>query len=185
MPPDLFEQVRRFAHSLEFQDAVNPVDGVTYPGISQDVPPVVSEYIAKAVAKALHKSVTDLQIDMQFWRLTTKYTPPAPHGAHNDGDHSGYAAFYYVNPAPGSGAGTALVSHKELGMELGVKDDEERAAWSRDTNNYDAWDIDHLIEWKPNRLAIVRADRMHRAEPPGGWGTDPTDGRLVLITFFS
>ena len=77
------------------------------------------------------------------------------------------------------------MSHRNVGMPWGAEDEHQLEVWKRDTNNYDAWKIDQLIPWKPNRLAVVRADRMHRGEPPGGWGEDQVSGRLVLITFFS
>jgi hypothetical protein len=187
LPEHLFAQLRGYAQQLEFGPIVNPGDNTEYPDVSVEVPVWISAWVKSGLAKMMGCYVDQIKVDTQFWRLTTKATPPAPHGAHNDAIHGGYSAFYYVNEKPDDvdQAGTSLLSHKQTGLDRQPKDEGEFNLWKRDTNKYDAWNIDELIEWIPNRLAIYEADRMHRAEPPGGWGDSAQDGRLVLITFFS
>ncbi len=184
LPPKLFERWRQFYPHYTYEDVVNPVDGVTYPGICTYVPKWVDAFIRVSIVNLLDQPIR--KINAQFLRLTTEDTPPAPHGAHNDAAHAKYSAFFYLNPAPaGVRAGTSLLTHTATRMTHAPRSVEEWEAWDRDTNDYDAWEIDELIEWRENRLAIYEADRMHRAEPPEGWGKDASDGRLVLITFFS
>ena len=185
-PPHLFEKVQLHARSLDYMGAVSPIDYVEYPDVSTAVPIWMKAWIKAAAAKCIGKSVPELEIHQCFFRLTTKNTPTAPHQAHNDESHSKYAAFFYVNEPPAHMlAGTALVRHRETGLERGVEHPEEVEIWERDTNDYNAWEIIDMVMMKANRLAVIESDRMHRAEPPEGFGEDASDGRLVLITFFS
>ena len=187
LPANLFEQLRAQVHQLEFGPVINPGDNVEYPDICVEIPTWIKVWVKSGIAKMMDVYVDQVDIDTLFWRLTTEATPQAPHGAHNDAIHGKYAAFYYVNDKPDDVeiAGTSLVTHRNTGMSAQPKSVGEWTVWERECNNYDAWKIDELIEWVPNRLAIYEAERMHRAEPPGGWGESVQDGRLVLIMFFS
>ena len=187
LPSGIFEQLRLWAHRQSFADVVNPQDGVIYPDLVVEIPMWIHVAIRSAIADCVGRHYSQLEIHTQFFRLTTKNTPPAPHGAHNDAIHGEYSAFFYVNEKPEEieVAGTSLLTHKRTGLNSQPQRVEEWDAWKADTNNYDAWRIDELVHWQQNRLSVYPAARMHRAEPPGGWGKDATDGRLVLITFFS
>jgi hypothetical protein len=188
LAPALFDQIRRWAHRQTFVDVDSPYDGATYPDLVVDIPMWIHVAVRAAIAECMDVHYSNLKIQTQFFRLTTENTPPAPHGAHNDAIHGRYSAFYYINDKPANLeglAGTSLLSHKETGLYEQPELPEEFEAWKRDTNNYDAWHIDEMVFWESNRLSIYPAVRMHRAEPPGGWGEGPKDGRLVLITFFS
>jgi hypothetical protein len=188
LPAPLFASLRDFAHKADFGDVINPVDGVIYPGIMPSVPQWIQRSLIREIAKSMDVSVRQVKVDTCFFRVTHKNTPPAPHGAHNDISHAEYSMFFYVNDKPANLeglAGTSLLSHKQTGLKGQPKSVEEWDIWQRDTNDYDAWHIDEMVFWEPNRMAIYPADRMHRAEPVGGWGSDQADGRLVLIMFFS
>jgi len=186
--PGLFESLRQFARNANFTTVESPYDGVEYPDLVVEIPPWIRVAIGCAIAECMDVDYRHLKIHTQFFRLTTENTPAAPHGAHNDAIHGEFSAFYYVNDKPENLegiAGTSLLTHKRTGMAYQPRTVEEWEVWNEDTNNYDAWQIDEMVFWEPNRLAIYPAERMHRAEPPGGWGEDASDGRLVLITFFS
>jgi len=188
LDPEQFVFVRAYAHQAEFSDVINPVDGVTYPGICADIPVWIQRALMQQIAKSMAVSVRQLKVHTCFFRVTTKNTLPAPHGAHNDISHADYSMFFYINEKPANLeglAGTSLLSHKQTGLKGQPTRVEEWEVWQRDTNDHDAWNIDEIVFWEPNRMAIYPADRMHRAEPVGGWGTDQEDGRLVLIMFFS
>ena len=186
--PNFAANIRKFAHGAEFTSVESPYDGVEYPDLVVDIPKWIEVLVRTKIAETLDVDYQSVDIGAQFLRLTTESTPPAPHGAHNDAIHGKYSAFYYINDVPEgleALAGTSLLTHKESGLKAQPHRVEEWQVWQRDTNKYDAWRIDEMVLWQPNRLAIYPAERMHRAEPPGGWGKDQTDGRLVLITFFS
>ena len=188
LPQDMFSRVKQVAHSGVFESLTSPYDDIEYPGICADIPPWMKAVFKSEIAKAMGRSVASVEIQAMFMRVTTTNTPPAPHGAHNDAIHGTHSMFYYINDEPAdlrSLAGTSLLSHKVTGMKGSPQTVEEWDAWKRDTNDYHAWHIDDMAFWSPNRMAIYEAGRMHRAEPPGGWGSDQTDGRLVLIIFFS
>jgi len=186
LPPQLFQSLRSWAQNADFKDIESPADGVVYPGIVVDIPKWIEVCVRTEIAENMGYNYGDVDIDTQFFRLTTESTAKAPHGAHNDAIHGEYSAFLYVNEKPEEVmAGTSLVTHKRTGLNSQPQCVEEWDCWREDTHNYDAWKIDEMVFWEPNRLSIYPAARMHRAEPPGGWGKDGSDGRLVLITFFS
>jgi hypothetical protein len=93
-----------------------------------------------------------------------------------------YTFLLYMQDGPG---GTSFVRHKEQGMEHGPADDQELAAWKKDTNIPDAWEINGIVGMKENRACIFDSSFMHRAEPVEGFGNDVDDGRLVLTAFVS
>lgn len=184
----MFARVRQVAHRGQFGDVENPVDGLTYPGICTDVPMWMQRLFVAQIAKAMDWETSEVHIQTVFFRVTTTNTPVAPHQAHNDISHAEYSMFFYINNKPldlEGIAGTSLLSHGVTGMNGWPRSVEEWECWNRDTNDYDAWHIDEMVFWESNRMAIYPAERMHRAEPVGGWGLDQTDGRLVLIIFFS
>lgn len=186
LPLQLFQSLRDWAHTAKYADVQSPYDDEVYPDLIVDIPMWIRVCIQTEIAESMGCDYRDVEIHTQFFRLTTENTKQAPHGAHNDAIHGKYSAFFYVNEKPEEVmAGTSLVSHKRTGLSSQPKSVEEWACWHEDTNNYDAWNIDEMVFWDPNRLSIYPAERMHRAEPPGGWGKGPSDGRLVLITFFS
>ena len=184
--PQLFESIRRWAHAAEFINIKSPLDDVTYSDLVVDIPLWIQICLRTAIAECMGADYSEIYIHTQFARLTTESTPAAPHGAHNDAIHGEYSAFFYVNEKPEEMfAGTSLLTHKLGVLSHQPKTRDEWDLWKDDTNDYDAWNIDEMVFWEPNRLSIYPAARMHRAEPPGGWGKDASDGRLVLITFFS
>jgi len=184
--PSLFSQIRNWAHKAEYESVFSPYDEIEYPDLVVEIPIWIHICLRTAIAECMGADYSGIYIHTQFARLTTESTPPGPHGAHNDAIHGEYSAFFYINDAPDDvAAGTSLLTHKKTGLNSQPTRVEEWEAWQRDTSNYDAWNIDEMVVWEPNRLSVYPAARMHRAEPVGGWGKDATDGRLVLITFFS
>lgn len=184
----LFRSLRQYAQNATYGPVENPVDGITYHDISIDIPTWIQVVIRSKIASMTGRSYNSLKIHTQFFRLTTTSTFPAPFAAHNDISHSDFACFYYINDVPvdlKGKAGTSLLTHKQINLNGQPRTTLEFNVWKRDTNKYDAWNIDHLIEYVPNRMSIYDSERMHRAEPVDGWGQDASDGRLVLITFFS
>lgn len=186
LPQHLYDTLRKLCREKQYEGVVNPIDGVTYPGINTIVPVWLTSYWRRAVADTMAIEPEQITIQAQFFRLTTSTTPSAPHQAHNDISHAQYSSFYYINDKPEDVmAGTSILSHKDLGMEKGpIGFDEVRIAME-DSNDYDAWKIEKMFFWEANRCVYYPSELMHRAEPPGGWGNDASDGRLVLITFFS
>lgn len=101
-----FEALRLYADRAEYGPVESGVDGVTYPGISTQLPePVVDDVI-----QALRDVVGDVQVNTLFMRLTTEGTP-APHQAHTDTVMGKGSLMVYLTPEPLCEGGTAFVRH--------------------------------------------------------------------------
>ena len=74
--------------------------------------------------------------------------------------------------------------HKRTGLCENPISEKQLKVWEQDHSNPEAWSIMDMCQMKPNRALIFEAGKMHRAEPIGGFGRGPKDGRLVLTCFF-
>jgi hypothetical protein len=176
--PD-YDDYRIYCDTVAFDGVVNPVDGVFYPGVSTAIPFETYEFIA---AKLAEIEGTKVVVRTMFMRLSL-LGMDAPHQAHTDAIMGKKSMMLYLNRPSDCRGGTAMVRH-ETGMYKNPVTDQEEMLWQRDTNNPDKWDITYLCEMESNKAFIFDADRMHRAEPVGGFGTNPINGRLVLTVFY-
>lgn len=177
-PEEMFAVLNEHARSLDYGTVVNPFDGVEYPDINTDIPADVMTYVRGRLSKIIDKAP---QINAAFFRLSCEATAPPPHQAHNDSAMGSHSLMLYMQDGPG---GTSLVTHIRTGLSRTPWTAAELQAWKDDTNNPAAWKVRHLVEMKANRGFIFEAKEMHRAEPIGGFGTGPEDGRIVLTVFF-
>lgn len=172
-----FKGLNEYARGLDYAGAISPWDGVCYPDVSLDVPEDVRIAVAEKLTDIFQ---VDIEIDAMFLRLTTVNTSSAPHQAHTDTIMGDFTFLLYLQDGPG---GTSLVRHRDSGMDSDPEDPAQQEIWQRDTNVPDAWEMTEMIDMRANRAAIIHADQMHRAEPIGGFGEGPADGRLVLTAF--
>lgn len=163
-----FDGWRRWADGLDYEDALNPADGVLYPGIYRDVP-------RWGIRQRLAPLFGQVQINALFLRLSMAGVS-VPHQAHNDALMGRYSLMVYMNRSEHCQGGTSLVRH--------VDGDISQEVWQRDTNITEQWRVTSMCDMQPNRAFIFRADLMHRAEPIAGFGANATDGRLVMTCFF-
>lgn len=173
---DVYQRLRAHADTLSFAGEVNPLDGVLYPGISTDIPAEVRKAVLAAAPKA--RDIT------MFMRLSLAGVP-VPHQAHTDSVMGRMSMMLYLNRPEHCQGGTSFVRHKKTGMVINPRDQFEQRVWELDTNKSRAWEIYDQIDMRSNRCAFFPANLMHRAEPVGGYGTDATNGRLVLTMFYS
>lgn len=176
---DNFAGLRAHCDSLSYEGAVNPVDGILYPGISLDIPESVASEIASKISKEVGVELTG---HLMFIRMTDSDTVQ-PHHAHNDATMGDYGMLLYLNRSEHCTGGTSFVRHIGTGMTGSPKDLEQESIWKRDTNTDDAWEVLDMVEMKPNRALIFDTRDMHRAEPVNGFGHSAEDGRLVLTCF--
>ncbi len=174
-----FSQLREHAVQADYSGVTNPADGVLYPDITADIPVEVLEDVQSSLDKFMGWQVG---INTIFMRLTSKNTKGAPHQAHTDAIMGDFTLLLYLQDGPG---GTSFVRHKTIGLHSQPANDAEAEIWRRDTNIPDAWEITEMVAMKSNRANIVPSYKMHRAEPVGGFGEGPEDGRIVLTAFFS
>jgi hypothetical protein len=176
-----FDSLRAHADSVDYQGVRNPVDGVVYPGISTDIPASVKEEVICATSTILSTAISPNAI---FTRLSLADVP-VPHQAHTDSTMGQWSLMLYLNRPEHCKGGTSLVRHRTTGMLSDPRGAAELAIWKTDTNKPEAWEIVQLVPMRPNRAFLFPSHRMHRAEPIGGFGDSPKNGRLVLTMFFN
>lgn len=174
-----YDWFRSYCDGLEYKAVENEADGVVYPGINTDIP----KFMEIDVLYKLQQLIGPIVKSTMFLRLSIEGFE-APHGAHNDSVMGDYTMIMYMNRSDQCQGGTSLVSHKEHGMADGVEDDSFLKIWERDTNDYEAWNIDEMFHMKQNRAVIFPSNRMHRAEA-NNFGSSPEDGRLIMGCFFN
>ena len=176
-----YDLLQKTARNNQFEGVVNPADGVLYPDISVEIPQECIDEVQIRLDEAMERPAI---INTIFMRLTSENTKGAPHQAHNDLLMGDYTLLLYLQEGEG---GTSFVKHIETGMDAQPETTEQHDAWVRDTNVPEAWEVTELVSMKENRANIIRSERMHRAEPVNqvGFGSDQTDGRIVLIAFFT
>jgi hypothetical protein len=178
---DNYEWFRAYCDEVEYGDVVNPVDGVSYPGINSQIPIFISSEVIYKVSKAIGKGV--IQSTM-FLRMTRDGVD-VPHQAHTDVSMGDYGAIVYINREKDCKGGTSFIKHKETGLDCNPRNESEQDVWNKDVNNYDAWKIKDMCGMKQNRALIFNTNEMHRAEPPSGFGSDKKTSRLILCSFFT
>lgn len=174
---DDFAGWRAWADSLTYESIINPVDQVAYPGIFKDMPTWGIEQRLSAVMR------TPISLMSLFMRLSLEGIQ-VPHQAHTDTVMGEFSLMLYMNRPEDCRGGTSLVRHI-TGMDTDPKDEEGQKLWQLDTSKPEMWTPYTLCEMKPNRAFIFRANLMHRAEPLGGFGTNASNGRLVMTAFFN
>lgn len=176
--PDI-DRIREHAIGAKYVTMKGP-EGATYTDVSFDIPQWLGDSVYARIREALGP-VTPLSILFRMNHSRTRI----PHWAHSDTKMCDALAILYLTPdaATPAGAGTAIVRHVD-GLARHPETRDEFELWYKDHSNYDRWNILARAPMKYGRLVILPADRLHAALPPGGFGNDPTDARLILVTFF-
>lgn len=180
LPETSFQVLRKKADTASYVDVHNTVDGVVYPLINTSLAAEFQPLVLAALRDRGFRAV----IRATFLRLSLAGTP-APHQAHTDSTMGEWSLMLYLNHRQHCRGGTSLLRHIETGMTSDPVTHGELEIWQRDTNVPGAWDVINFCPMLPNRAFVFPAERMHRAEPIGGFGHDATDGRLVLTAFFA
>lgn len=173
------ERARQAIVSGQFVDVKNPIDGVVYPGINHQLPGWVEFFVLRRLSVVLNGPVTSKAM---FARLTSSVTGPAPHQIHSDTIMGQYSAHVYLSREWPEGAGTSFWSHESEGFMH--TEETDIAKISVDMHRREPWRNDLRCQGLFNRILIHDARYWHCAEPVGGWGSTPEDGRLVLTCFF-
>lgn len=178
-----FDGVRGWVDNYaQFPNVVNPVDGVTYPGICSEIPDALRDEVHKNLCLIL--ATNQVTIRSIFARLSVAGVN-VPHQAHNDASMGMFSLMLYLNRPEHCDGGTELVRYYEDGiMEYGPQDEGELYVWGYSANWASDWERLSMCPMRSNRAFIFDARLMHRAQPIGGFGKDATDGRLVLTAFF-
>lgn len=174
-----FEELQRHAQSATFTDVVNEADSVTYPLICDNIP----NHLRLAVLCAIAKHFDLPEAPVMFMRRSPAGVP-CPHQVHSDLSMGDFSLMLYLNAEDDCEGGTGFMSHRALGIAYHPELPEAVAVIQADQNREEAWQIREMVDMRPNRAVIFDADRLHRAEPVGGFGDTPENTRVVLTCFF-
>lgn len=181
LAPATFAELRAFADTAKYKDELNEVDGVSYPLICADIPADFTLAVQDAIAELFGRWPEDALI---FLRLSPAGVP-CPHKVHHDRSMGAYSLMLYLNRAGDCQGGTSFVGHIDTGIGYAPAIPDFAAIVQAAQNDDNAWQIHEMAQMKPNRAVIFASERLHRAEPIGGFGTTPADARLVLTCFFN
>ncbi len=176
-----FDWLREYCDLISYDGQVNPVDNVMYPGINTAIPAGVMGEILYKLEQRINGKIA---LATMFFRMTHE-GEDVPHQAHTDATMGTHGCVIYLNRPEHEAGGTSFVRHVDEGMEYGPIDKRQEEIWCRDTNIEEKWEITQLADMKSNRAIVFDTMKMHRPEPPRGFGTTNKDSRLVLVTFFT
>lgn len=174
-----FDELQTYARTAEFTDVVNDFDGVTYPLICAEIP----NHLKLAVFCAIAKHFDAPDSPTIFMRRSPAGVA-CPHQVHSDASMGRYSLMLYLNDEEDCEGGTSFLSHRATGIAYNPETIEATATVVADQNTPSAWAVRSMVDMKPNRAVIFDADRLHRAEPVGGFGDTPESTRVVLTCFF-
>ena len=172
-----FDELKEASINGCFEDQTNPIDGVIYPLICADIPNNVESEIIGNLSNLINKEIENPLMFMRRSPLGVKY----PHQVHSDSSMGLYSLMLYINDGIG---GTSLVRHKDSGIAYNPDSQEFIDIIQADQDTPDKWAMIEMITMVPNKAFIFDSNRLHRAEPVGGFGQDETS-RVILTCFFS
>lgn len=165
----------------KFSDVTSPTDGITYPGILL-AEPDAKLYLQIRISQLLDVPVP-VELSQCFFRLTSSAQKEAPNKIHNDASMGTHAALIYMSREWSRGAGTSFWTHVTEGEYQ--KESCDAALVQSHTNRQDQWSFRFFVPGVRNRILLYDARLWHCAEPVGGFGSGPADGRIVLTCFFN
>jgi hypothetical protein len=184
---DFFEEpweLRNWALAKGFREETSPVDGMTYKGVCKDPAWVFKN---EAEVKLSYLLRNPAKINLAFLRLTmNRQVEDDRRIVHLDHTYAKYACTVYLNP-PGQfpeGSGTWLLKHAETGMETTPSTQAELDTWQQDCNNLEMWRVTGVADMEWNRAIVMSTQFFHASKPVGGFGSNPTEGRMVFVAFF-
>lgn len=159
-----------------FRDVISPYDGVLYPGICE----LPADSMQMCLEQVLGVPIDPL---VCFARLTCAGLKPAPHAIHPDTLMSQYAVLVYLSKDWPAGSGTSFWEHETHGRVHDRTRDAEML--QKDSNDRAKWTQYFISEGKQNRMLLYDSRLFHCAEPSGGFGDSPENGRIVQTCFFN
>jgi GNAT superfamily N-acetyltransferase len=174
---DSYPALRAACDVLDYAPVINDTDGVRYEGISEGIPDAVKEEFVSRLEEVCGFPVTKAKC---FLRLSTE-NGDSHHWVHHDASEGDFTAVVYLTRQEHCQGGTLFVRHRETGSERDI----DVGIWERDTSVPEAWELVDGVQMAPNRAVLFDAGRLHAADPQQGFGHGASDGRLVLVCFFS
>lgn len=174
---DSYQELKDYSLKCEYEDVVNPIDGVTYPLICRNIPALIGAEILEKITLIKGNSIKDYTM---FMRQSPEGVH-CPHPVHNDKSMGDWSFMLYLDDNPTGGTG--LFRHRETGITYAPESEDYIGVLKRDQCDSDKWIEYHRFPMKQNRAAIFDAGLMHAALPFGGYGSG-NKSRTVLTVFF-
>jgi len=179
------DEVREAVITGAFATHTGP-DGAFYTGISGYPVPHWPKRIAELLGKEIEPKLSCFRLNL---------AGELPHSwVHSDDICAKYASVLYLNTPEQCHGGTAFWKHEALGIdrlptreEIKAKgeDDDAFYAWmSREWKNLRAWEQIDFMPMKWNRFVTYPTCLFHSRYPFTGFGSGPSDGRLIWICFY-
>lgn len=173
-----YKTLKEHSKSCHFKDMKNPIDGVVYPFICDDIPKDVESELFEKLSLINDKKIENATL---FMRMTKKDTA-CPHVAHTDTVMGSKSFMLYLHDHPMSG--TSFLRHADSGITYQPESEEFQELIQKDTNNIDKWVRCGSVPAKENRAVIFDSSLIHCAEPVGGFGATQETARIVLTCFY-
>ena len=87
------------------------------------------------------------------------------------------------DPRAGDEVGTAFFSHRRHGPSFAGTSEEHDRLVMEEAADLAHWTRTEVCPMRPNRALVYPASVFHARWPPAGWGSDRTDGRIVIVGF--
>jgi hypothetical protein len=174
-----FDELQKYAKNATFTDVVNSFDGVTYPLICADIP----DHLRLSIITMIDDHFA-MPEDLTMFMRRSPAGVHCPHQVHSDASMGTHSLMLYLNAEDDCRGGTSFLSHKLTGISYNPELPEAVEIIVADQNRPDAWNVRDMANMIPNRAVIFDSDRLHRAEPVGGFGDTPENARVVLTCFF-
>ena len=161
-------------------------DGADYTGISTYPVPQWYERIAELIGNPIIPRLSCFRLNLEG---------ELPHSwVHSDDICATYASVLYLNPAGKCKGGTAFWKHGPLDIDRlpprselkgrGIDDVSFYRMIDREWKKLDPWKQVGFVEMKWNRFITYPTCLFHSRFPFEGFGSGPSDGRLIWICFY-
>lgn len=171
------EKAREQLLSKRFIDVTNPVDGVVYPGICQDIPAEVKMAFINGLSRIVGYEIFPTTMFARSMPEGVK----SPHQVHSDRSMGFYSAHVYLSEKWPTGAGTGFYTHDTEGH----RETELTNHANLNFKGFENWSRNLFCQGQFNRLLVHDSSFYHCAEPSEGFGKTLEESRLVLTCFFN
>lgn len=167
------QALRDHALHQKYEDWPGP-DGEIYKRICINEVPGLRHLIEKVMGP----------VDMLGMAYRLNYNGETPNASiHSDLGWGTHALVLYLSTGL---SGTAFWRHRNTGADnISPGDTWLFEQVCHDWNDESKWDIRHFVRMQFNRALIYESRLFHSRFPFEAFGTDPKDGRLIAVAFFT
>ncbi len=173
-----YDSLKDYSLTCKFEDIENDIDSVVYPDICKDIPEAIKNEVFDKLSQVKGKRISN---PILFMRMS-KEGVRVPNVAHTDSSMGKYSMMLYLNSNKDSG--TTFLRHIDTGIAFSPSNESFLGILKEDSNNLSAWGRYDRVVSLENRALVFDSDRVHCAEPVGGFGDKQINSRIVLSCFY-